>query len=66
MMTESNSPWSPALGVADTFEMIKSLCNEELVHSVNGIFEFHLGGKEPGKWYLDLKNNTGTVTRPKV
>ena len=57
--TESASQGSQAGGVAGLFETIKSLCNEELVKSVNGVFEFHLEGKEPGVWYLDLKNNSG-------
>lgn len=57
--TESAAQGSPGEGVAGLFETIKGLCNEELVKSVNGVFEFHLEGKEPGVWYLDLKNNAG-------
>lgn len=57
--TESAAQGSQAEGVAGLFDTIKSLCNEELVKSVNGVFEFHLEGKEPGVWYLDLKNNSG-------
>ena len=57
--TESAVQGSPGGGVAGLFDTIKSLCNEELVKSVNGVFEFHLEGKEPGVWYLDLKNNAG-------
>ena len=57
--TESAPQVSPGGGVAGLFETIKSLCNEELVKSVNGVFEFHLEGNEPGVWYLDLKNNAG-------
>ena len=57
--TESAAHGSQGGGVAGLFETIKSLCNEELVKSVNGVFEFHLEGKEPGVWYLDLKNNSG-------
>ena len=57
--TDSAAQGSPEGGVAALFETIKSLCNEELVKSVNGVFEFHLEGKEPGVWYLDLKNNAG-------
>ena len=60
ILTESASSESPAQGVAEMIATIKSLCNEELVRSVNGIFEFHLEGKEPGVWYLDLRNNAGT------
>lgn len=68
-MTESASARIPALGVAETFEAVKTLCNEEVVRSVNGVFEFHLKGKEPGTWYLDLKNNSGRnrfITRSTV
>lgn len=60
LLTESASSESPAQGVAEMIATIKSLWNEELVCSVNGIFEFHLEGKEPGVWYLDLRNNAGT------
>ena len=56
---ESAPQGSPGGGVAGLFDKIKSLCNEELVNSVNGVFEFHLEGKEPGVWHLDLKNNAG-------
>lgn len=57
--TESAPQGSPGGGVEGLFETMKSLCNEELVKSVNGVFEFHLEGKEPGVWYLDLKNDAG-------
>lgn len=56
---QSGLAGSPGGGVAQTFETIKSSCDKELVKSVNGVFEFHLEGKEPGKWYLDLKNDAG-------
>ena len=58
-ITENGVQGSQRDGVAKIFETIKSLCNEELVKGVNGVFEFHLEGKEPGVWYLDLKNNSG-------
>ena len=58
-ITENAAQGSQRDGVVKIFETIKSLCNEELVKSVNGVFEFHLEGKEPGVWYLDLKNNSG-------
>lgn len=47
--------------VAEVIDTIKSSCNEEIVRTVNGVFEFHLSGKEPGVWYLDAKKNTGSV-----
>ncbi|EDO42526.1 predicted protein [Nematostella vectensis] len=45
--------------VAGLFTKIQSMCDPELVKSVNGSFEFHLTGAEPGVWYLDLKNDSG-------
>lgn len=57
--TESAPQGSGAGGVAALFETIKSLCDKELVNTVNGVFEFHLTGSEPGVWYLDLKNDAG-------
>lgn len=59
---QSASQGSAGGGVAQTFETIKSVCSTELVDTVKGVFEFHLEGKEPGVWYLDLKNNSGTKT----
>ena len=59
LKTENASPSIHIGSVSEVFEMVHSLCNEELVQSINGIFEFHLSGKEPGVWYLDLKNNSG-------
>ena len=58
-MTQSTSQGSSGEGVAQIFDKIKSLGDEELVRSVNGVFEFHLDGKEPGVWFVDLKNNSG-------
>ena len=56
---QSASQESAGGGVAQTFETIKSVCSAELVDTVKAVFEFHLEGKEPGVWYLDLKNNSG-------
>lgn len=59
--TESTSPRGPLKGVQDVVEAMKSFCNKELVQSVKGVFEFHLTGKEPGVWHLDLKNDAGKL-----
>ena len=59
--TESTSPRGPLKGVQEVVEAMKSFCNKELVHSVKGVFEFHLTGKEPGVWHLDLKNDAGKL-----
>lgn len=57
--TGSTSPRSPLKGVQEVIEAMKSFCNKELVQSVKGVFEFHLTGKEPGVWHLDLNNDAG-------
>ena len=59
--TESTSPRVPLKGVQEVVEAMKSFCNKELVKGVKGVFEFHLTGKEPGIWHLDLKNNAGEL-----
>ena len=59
LRSENASPSIHIGSVSEVFERVHSLCNEELVQSINGIFEFHLSGKEPGVWYLDLKDNSG-------
>lgn len=57
MGTETSE--SPVAGVAEVFKALKSCCNKEVVQMVNAVFEFQLTGKEPGVWYLDLKDNEG-------
>ena len=59
--TESASLRVPLKGVQEVIETMKSFCNKELVQGVKGVFEFHLTGKEPGVWHLDLKNNAGEL-----
>lgn len=60
--TEGTSPRGPLKGVQEVIEAMKSFCNKELVQGVKAVFEFHLTGKEPGVWHLDLKNNAGELT----
>lgn len=48
-----------AEGVDGIFDIIKSLCNKQLVNEVRGVFEFHLTGKDEGVWYIDLQNDAG-------
>lgn len=50
-----------AEGVDGIFDIIKSLCNKQLVNEVRGVFEFHLTGKEEGVWYIDLQNDAGSA-----
>ncbi|XP_068675909.1 hydroxysteroid dehydrogenase-like protein 2 [Montipora foliosa] len=59
--SQAASQESPSGGVAKMFEAIKGACTKELVDTVKGIFEFHLEGKEPGVWYLDLENDSGSA-----
>ncbi|XP_015747696.1 PREDICTED: hydroxysteroid dehydrogenase-like protein 2 [Acropora digitifera] len=60
--TQASSPETASEGdVAKTFEVLAGTCSKELVDSVKGVFEFHLEGKEPGVWYLDLKNDSGSA-----
>ncbi|XP_068675913.1 hydroxysteroid dehydrogenase-like protein 2 [Montipora foliosa] len=61
VMMGSESSGSPGVAVTEVFEAIKSCCSKEVVQIVNGVFEIHLSGKEPGVWYLDLKDNEGSV-----
>lgn len=61
MMMGTETSESPVEGVAEVFEALKSCCNKEVVQMVNAVFEFQLTGKEPGVWYLDLKDNEGSV-----
>lgn len=59
--TESTSHRGPVKSVREVIDEMKSFCNKELVQGANGVFEFHLGGKEAGIWHLDLKNNAGSA-----
>ena len=46
---------------AALFESIRPLINETVVSQTGGTFIFHLKGAHPGRWYLDLKNGSGSV-----
>lgn len=51
---------APAGGdqVSGVFQKIQGLISDELVKSVDGVFQFKLSGDD-GEWYLDLKNSPG-------
>ncbi|KAK3754641.1 hypothetical protein QZH41_014925, partial [Actinostola sp. cb2023] len=51
----------PAGSVAKLFDTIKSLCDEQLVKDINGVFEFDVSGTDAGFWYLDLKKGSGSA-----
>ncbi|KAL4235783.1 Hydroxysteroid dehydrogenase-like protein 2 [Mactra antiquata] len=52
---------TPAGATFQVFKQIEGLMNEDLVKSINGVFQFNLKGAEEGVWYIDMKNGTGSV-----
>lgn len=56
---EASATGGSSGNVAQIFETIKSLCDEDLVKTINGVFEFDVSGTDAGLWYLDLKNGSG-------
>ena len=49
----------PVDQVSGVFQKIQGLITDELVQSVNGVFQFKLSGDGDTEWYLDLKNGAG-------
>jgi len=47
--------------IAPVFDSIKALLGPEIVQKIGGVYVFKLKGKEPGTWYLDLKNGNGAA-----
>ncbi|XP_043916999.1 hydroxysteroid dehydrogenase-like protein 2 isoform X2 [Protopterus annectens] len=47
--------------VTDTFKIIQSSLNSDVVKSVQGIYQFELSGENAGTWHLDLKNENGSA-----
>ncbi|XP_053227643.1 hydroxysteroid dehydrogenase-like protein 2 isoform X1 [Podarcis raffonei] len=47
--------------VAETFKIIKGAISDEVVKSTQGIYRFELSGEGGGTWYIDLKNNGGSI-----
>ncbi|KAK9679801.1 short chain dehydrogenase [Popillia japonica] len=45
--------------VEKLFDTIQKSLNEELVKKTQAVYQFVLTGEESGKWYLDLKNQSG-------
>ncbi|CAD5114323.1 DgyrCDS3461 [Dimorphilus gyrociliatus] len=65
-VSQSSEPASSSSGganseVGKTFEVVKSLLNDDLVSKVQGVYQFDIKGKEEGKWWLDLKNGSGSI-----
>lgn len=42
------------------FANIESFLSSELVDKTKAIYSFDVTGDEPGKWFLDLKNGSGS------
>ena len=45
----------------DVFDGIRPLISSNVVQEVKGSFLFKLKGADSGEWFLDLKNNDGSV-----
>jgi len=48
-------------GVAPIFDSIKAMLTPDIVQRIGGVYVFNLKGKEPGTWFLDLKNGAGAA-----
>ncbi|XP_044189093.1 hydroxysteroid dehydrogenase-like protein 2 [Thunnus albacares] len=47
--------------VETTFDVIKSVINEDVVKSTQGVYQFDLSGEHEGVWFLDLKSGAGSA-----
>lgn len=47
--------------VAKVFDTIMALSSADIVQKTNAVFAFDVTGAEQGKWYLDLKNGSGSA-----
>ncbi|XP_036450251.1 LOW QUALITY PROTEIN: hydroxysteroid dehydrogenase-like protein 2 [Colossoma macropomum] len=47
--------------IGGTFNVIKGILSPELVKTTQGVYKFDLSGKHRGVWYIDLKNDAGSV-----
>ena len=47
--------------VDEVFKSIMALSSDDIVAKTNAVFAFNVTGAEEGKWYLDLKNGSGSV-----
>lgn len=57
----SSSSASSGGSIAPIFDSIKSLLSPEMVQRIGGVYVFHLKGKEPGTWFVDLKTGSGAA-----
>ncbi|XP_041475185.1 hydroxysteroid dehydrogenase-like protein 2 [Lytechinus variegatus] len=47
--------------VAAMFDKMGGMLSDSHVQKIGAVFQFELSGKEPGTWYLDLKNGSGSA-----
>nr|XP_054764384.1 hydroxysteroid dehydrogenase-like protein 2 isoform X2 [Lytechinus pictus] len=47
--------------VAAMFDKMGGMLSDSHVQKIGSVFQFELSGKEPGTWYLDLKNGPGSA-----
>ncbi|XP_067886763.1 hydroxysteroid dehydrogenase-like protein 2 [Heterodontus francisci] len=47
--------------VAETFKAIEGSLTTDVVKSTGGVYQFELSGDHPGTWYIDLKNENGSI-----
>ena len=45
--------------LAQLFEQIKGDCNEEVVSTIDAVYQFNIA--DEGPWYLDLKSGSGRL-----
>ncbi|KAM8854175.1 hydroxysteroid dehydrogenase-like protein 2 [Synchiropus picturatus] len=58
----SSTASAPSGGpIETTFDVIRSVINEEVVKSTQGVYQFDLSGEHAGVWFLDLKSSSGKV-----
>lgn len=58
---DEKSQLSASGPVAETFKVIQSSLNSDVVKSMQGIYQFELSGENAGVWHLDLKNENGSA-----
>lgn len=58
----ASAPSASSPGQVDkVFETIMALSSADIVAKTNAVFAFNVTGAEEGKWYLDLKNGSGSA-----
>ena len=59
--TPAQSETTSGKGKVDqVFDSIMAMSSAEIVQKTNAVFAFEVQGAEEGKWFLDLKNGTGS------